>query len=86
MLSTWCKLIVKIQNKQELNQNRDTNARNKNKLDDRTKRSNNNNNNVKFENASSEMFDNKTSILNPLNDMPSALTEVVTRSKYRREK
>ena len=41
---------------------------------------------MQFENESSEMFDNKTSALNPLNDMPSTLTEAVTMSKARREK
>ena len=58
---------------------------NKNKSDSRIKRSKINNNNVQFENASSEIFDNKISMLNPLNGMPSTLKEVVTRSKSRRE-
>ena len=41
---------------------------------------------MQSENASSETFDNKTCMLNPLNDMTSSLTEVVTRSKAGREK
>ena len=31
--------------------------------------------------ASSEIIDNEISILNPLNDMPSTLTEAITRTK-----
>ena len=47
MQSTWCKLITENENKQELHQNRDDNARFKNKSDNKRKRSHNNiNNNV----------------------------------------
>ena len=41
---------------------------------------------MQFENSSSEIIDNDIQALNPLNDMPFTMTELVTRSNALREK
>ena len=74
------------ENKQELDQNRDTNAKNKNKSDNKRKYHMIIIIMCNLKHTSSEIIDNEISMLNLLNDMPSALTEAITRSKAARDK